>query len=204
MNTKTMEVDKTKNLEYVFWLNGWADRSVFGGRLGHFKCLITRDKISIKPIENDPDKELNIEISSIQKCKIGYEVKEPNRYVDLFLSDRKIVLCPINPFEPKPILLVNHNEASAMINLINAFRSNVEPEIDTNPYLRQLATKDNLKRFKSLNIEWDKHTSPWNYYDLYGNKFLWPKVISLIIVLAIVVTPIILGVVYLLDALNII
>ena len=195
-----------KDAEYIFWLKNWSDSTFPGSwlKLGRFKCVISNNKIKVTSIPNDPDKELFVDMSLIQKCGIFHGAQYPQRAVELLLSDRKIILFPVNPFEPNPILHVNHDETSAMISVINAFRSDVDPDIDPNPYLRQLATKDNLKSFKKPNIQWDKHTSPWIYNELYGNKFLWLKVIAFMLFLVVAGVVLILAIAYVLDVLNII
>src|SRR3990172_8482497 len=124
--------------EYVFWLNRWSDTPALWSKVGQFKCIITRKKINIIPIEHNLDDELNVDISLIQDCKINDKVQNPNRAVELILNDGGIILSPINPFEPRPVLNVNHNEISAMVLVIDAFRANTDPQIDTNPYVRQL------------------------------------------------------------------
>lgn len=197
-------MDNSKDAEYVFWLNSWRGGSAFWPKLGQFRCIVTKGKISIIPIENDPAKELNVDISLIQECKIEYMAQNLNRAVGLILSDRRFFLYPINPFDPRHILNVNHNETTALIKVIDAFRSNSYPDLETNPYLRQLAAKKNVKTFKVLDIQWDKHISPWAYYDLYGDKFLWPKIIIQIIAMATIVVLLVLGTAYVLDTLNII
>jgi hypothetical protein len=200
-------LDNNKALEYIFWLKSWNERSSgssFAPNRGQFKCIIDRRKISIIPVENNPDKEISIDISQIQKCKLRYAAGEPNRSVELVLNGRRFFLFPINPFEPNTVLYVNHSEANAMINVIDSFRSNMDPKVDPNLYLRQMKTKDSLKRFRNLNQSWDAHTSPWVYNDLYGDKFLWPKTIAFIVIVAIVVTALLIGIVYVLDTLKII
>lgn len=216
-------MDESKNQEYIFWLNAWRDRSVsFLFKKGQFKCVITRSKINVIPVESDPEKALTIDISLIHRCKIFSNGRYPTQYVEVSLDDRKILLCPVNPFDPNHIVNGNQNEASAMIKTVDAFHLNMDPQVDTNPYERQMAMKDNLKRFKldqmlmddhlerlkAFNQKWDARTSPWTYYDLYGEKFLFlktiAKIVALVFILAIIVTTLILGIVYVLDALNII
>ena len=91
-----------------------------------------------------------------------------------------------------------------MINVIDSFRSNMDPKVDPNPYVRQMTTKDSLQRFRQLNQSWDAHTSPWVYNDLYGDKFLWPKTIASMMITVVVVTALLIGIVYVLDILKII
>jgi hypothetical protein len=200
-------MDKNRALEYIFWLKSWSDRSsmsLFSPNRGQFKCSIDATKIGIIPVENNSHQELSIDISLIQKCKLRYAAGNPNRSVELVLNGRRIFLVPINPFEPKSVLYVNHNEANAMINVIDSFRSNMDPKVDPNPYVRQMTTKDSLKRFRQLNQSWDAHTSPWVYNDLYGDKFLWPKTIASMMIIVVVVTALLIGIVYVLDILKII
>jgi hypothetical protein len=106
--------------------------------------------VSVIPVENDPDRELNLDISQIQKCEL-HGSENSDRLVGLILNDRKVLLAPINPFDPKLIALANDGEASAMIKVIEAFHSGVDPAVDINPYLRQrVATKPKQRRFRSL------------------------------------------------------
>jgi hypothetical protein len=71
------------DLEYIFWLRGWFDKSVsFWAKLGRFKCIITRRKISVIPANNDPDKKLSLDILWIRKCGCWFE--NSNRSVDWF------------------------------------------------------------------------------------------------------------------------
>ncbi len=190
--------------EYIFWLNRWSDQPSLWSQVGHFKCIITRDQINVIPTENSPGGDLNIHMSVIQKCKINYIVQNPNRSVELILKNGRIILSPVNPFEPRPVLNVNHNEVSAMIGVIEAFRLNMDPRIDPNPYLRQLGTKNRLKRFRALDQKWDAHTSPWTYYNRYGDKLLWPKIITFIFLLITLGVAAVVAIVYELDVLNII
>lgn len=196
-------IDETKDLEYVFWLMGWRDLSTFPPKPGQFKCIITREKIKVLPVDSDPDKELEIKVEQIRKCKIGY-VQNRLRNIYLTLDDRKLILAPVNPFDHRHILNVNRNEVLAMADVIEAFRSGATPKINTNPYLRQLATKDVLKRFRNLEVNWNMHISPWEYYETYGDKFLWLKVIAFILALMIVIVPLLLAIAYVLETLNII
>jgi hypothetical protein len=200
-------MDSNRALEYIFWLKSWSDRSSmssFSPNRGQFKCIIARRKISIISVENNSQKGLTIDIFLIQKCKLRYAAGNPNRSVELVLNGRNIFLFPINPFEPNTVLYVNHNEANAMINVIDSFRSNKDPNVDPNPYVRQMTTKDSLKRFRQLNQSWDAHTSPWVYNELYGDKFLWPKTIAFMMIVVVVVTALLIGIAYVLDTLKII
>ena len=200
-------MNNNRNLEYVFWLKGWRDTSSYWPKYGHFECIVTREKMRIVPTENDPDKELNLNLSQVRECKIYTVSKNPNRGIELILPDRKIMLFPVHPFDPSPIFFAvykNHNETPALKAVIDAFRSNATIKINANPYLRQLATKDNLKRFKMLGLQWDAHTTPWYYHDLYGDKLLWLKTIGVIIASSIIVVTVILAIAYVLDNLNII
>lgn len=196
-------IGETKDLEYVFWLMGWRDLSTFPPKSGQFKCIITREKIKVLPVDGDPDNELEVRISQIRKYKIGY-VQNRLRNIYLILEDRKIILAPVNPFDHRHILNVNRDEVSAMSDVINAFCSGATPKVNTNPYLRQLATKDVLKRFRNLEVNWNMQISPWEYYETYGDKFLWLKVIAFILALIIVILPLFLAIAYVLDTLNII
>jgi hypothetical protein len=190
--------------EYVFWLNRWSDQPSIWSQVGHFKCIITRDQINIIPTENGSGGDLNVHMSVIEKCKINYVVQNPNRSVELILKNGRLILSPVNPFEPRPVLNVNHNEVSAMISVIEALRLNLVPRIDPNPYIRQLRTKNRLKRFRVLDQKWDAHTSPWTYYKLYGDKLLGLKIIALIFLLITLGVAMLVGLVYELDILNII
>jgi hypothetical protein len=128
--------------------------------------------------------------------------------MELVLSDRRILLGPIHPFDPTGIQNLNHKETSALIEVIEAHRSGVDPEIDPNPYLRQLAAKNNFKGFRLPDIKWDKHISPWVYYERYCGKFLRLKVYvrnaTQIIAMTIIVVLLVIGIAYVLDTLNII
>jgi hypothetical protein len=209
--------------EYIFWLRNWKDSSIsFWPKTGRFKCTLTKSKLSLVSIDNDPNKELNVALSLIRNCSISPGGQYSNQSVEILLDDRKISLSPVTPFDPKTILMGNHTEAYAMVNTIDALRSNVDPQIDGNPYVRQLAMKDHakwfdgsaqlmrdeLKRFERLNQNWDAHISPWVYYDLYGNKFLYlktvAKIVTMVLLSAIVVVLAILSIAYVLDNLNII
>ena len=170
-------------MEYIFWLYSWRDMSLplFETEIGHFKCIVTPQKIKIIPIENNSDRELTVDVSLIQKCKLFYNSQNRNRAIELYLNDKRIVLSPVNPFGLSRTLHMNHSETTALLNLINALKAGAKPDTNPNPYLRQLATKDNLKRYRELNIEWDKHVSPWDYYELYGDKFIWLKTIAIML-----------------------
>jgi hypothetical protein len=190
--------------EYIFWLNRWSDKPAIWSQVGHFKCIITQDQINVIPTENDSGGDLNVHLSVIEKCKINYLVQNPNHSVELILKNGRLILSPVNPFEPRPVLNVNHNEVSAMVGVIEALRLNMEPRIDPNPYLRQLGTKNRLKRFRALDQKWDAHTSPWNYYNLYGDKFLGLKIFVLVFLLITLSVAVMVGLVYELDILDII
>ena len=199
-------MDNSNDIEFVFWLDFWRKSSALWPKLGHFKCVITREKIRVIPTENVHE-EWSINIPLIQKCRLGYTGNNNHQAV-LFLNGKKFFLGPVHPIDPNGVQNFNHKETSALIKVIEAFRANTDPEIDTNPYLRQLAEKNNLKGFNIPDIKWDKHTSPWAYYELYGHKLLRLKVfvrnIAQVIAIAIVVTAVILGVVYVLAKLNVI
>ena len=200
-------MENGKDTEYVFWLNFWRKESGPWPMTGHYKCVITREKIQIFSIENNRDKELTINVSSVQRCRLGYTGNN-NRHIVLSIGEDGLLLGPVHPIDPKGIRNFNHTEASALLRVIDAFRSNTNPEIGTNPYLRQLEEKNNLNGIRVPNIEYDKHTSPWAYYNLYGDKFLRLKVLSrniaLTIVFAIIGVILVLGITYVLDILHII
>jgi hypothetical protein len=199
MNTSLHNADP----EYVFWLNRWSDKPSLWSQVGHFKCTISRDQINVTPIESSSGGDLNVHMSVIQKCKVNYIAQNPNHSVELALKNGTVILSPVNPFEPRPVLNVNHNEVSAMISVIESFRLNMDPRVDANPYARQLKTKDRLRRFRNLTQTWDAHTSPWTYHDRYGDKLLWPKILALIFLLIILGVTVGLAIVYELDILNI-
>ncbi len=202
-----MIFDNSKDFEYIFWLDFWRKTSAFWPMLGHFKCVVTREKIHVIRTENNLHEELNVDISSIQKCKLGYTGNN-NHHVVLVLNGERFLLGPIHPIDPGGVQNLNHNETSALIKVIEACRSGADLEIDTSPYTRQLSMKNNLKGFNVPDIKWDKHTSPWVYYEQYGDKFLQLKIFirnaALIIATTIITVLLVLGVAYLLDALNII
>lgn len=199
-------MEEYQDSEYVFWLYGWRDISLplLEAEIGRFKCIVSSQKIRVIPMENDSDKELTVEISKVQKCTLFYNSRNRNRAVELDLNDKSIVLSPVNPFGLSRTLHVNHNETTALLNLINALKSNADPGISPNPYLRQLATKDDLKRFRKLDVMWDQHISPWDYYELYGDKFIWLKTVVIMLVSVVVTVAIVVGLVALLIMFNII
>jgi len=198
-------MDNGKNLEYIFWLDYWRNASRQLPKSGHFKCIVTRKNILIHTTDNDPTKALNLDISSILAYKLGYGGR--NKQVDLILSDQKIYLGPVHPIDPHFIQNLNHNEALSLVKLIEAFRSNIDPGIDPNPYTRQLSAKNYLVGFKLPNIEWDMHISPWHYFKRYQDRFLELKItirkIAIIIASAIIGTLIILALFSMLLALNV-
>lgn len=200
-------MENEKNTEYVFWLDFWRKKSGLWPKSGHFKCVITREKIRILSIGNDPDKDLIIDISSIQRCRLGYTGNN-NRHVVLSIGGGGFLLGPVHPFDPRGIRNFNHSETSALLKVVEAFRSNTDPRLDPNPYLRQLTEKNNRDGFRVPDIKWDKHTSPWAYYDLYGDKFMRLKVLSrniaLTILFAVIGVILVLGIAYVLDILNMI
>jgi hypothetical protein len=200
-------MDNSNDMEFVFWLDFWRKNSALWPKPGHFKCVITGEKIRVIPTENATHEELSIDIPLIQKCGLGYTGNR-NHHVVLFLSGERFLLGPVHPLDPNGIQNFNHKETSAFIKVIEAFQANTNPKIETNPYLRQLAEKNNLKGFNIPDIKWDKHTSPWAYDELSGHKFLRLKIfvrnITQVIAIAIVVTAVILGVVYVLAKLNVI
>lgn len=193
-------MDKNIDTKYIFWLRNWRDPSIsFLLKTGYFKCVITRRKLSVTSVDNDPKKELNVDVSLIRKCKITPNSQISNQTVEVFTDGRKISLYPVTPFDPYIVLIGNHAEASALLNTIDALRSNIDPQVDPNPYLRQLSTKDKfishnalaqsgmraeLIRFESLNQKWDAHISPWAHYDLFGDKFLRLKTFGKIMIQA--------------------
>lgn len=199
-------METRKNLEYTFWLAFWRKIPSIWPNTGHFKCVITKEEIHIIPIDNYSDKELKIDIAEIQNCKIGYA--QINYWqVDLLLKKGRILLGPVHPIDPRGIQNLNRAEASALIKVIEAFRSGNDPEVDTNPYTRQLAEKNNLKWFRIPEMRWDKYTSPWAYYDQHQDKFLQINIsirkIVTIVVTAIIVIPTIIAIFYMLLLLNI-
>lgn len=209
--------------EYIFWLRNWKDLSIaLRPKAGQFKCILTKSKLSIVSMDSDPDKELSVSLSLIRSCKISPGGQYSNQSVEILLGDRKISLSPVTPFDPKIILIGNHAEAYALRNTIDALRSDMDPQIDGNPYLRQLAQKaganwssesarlmeDELTKLEKLNQNWDAHVSPWAYSALYGTKFLYlktlAKAVTMALLWAIIATLAILVIAYVLDSLNII
>ncbi|MBK9924301.1 MAG: hypothetical protein IPP66_03335 [Anaerolineales bacterium] len=216
-------MEKTNDVEYVFWLRNWRDKSIsFWSRVGRFKCIITKKEISITSIENSPEKNLNVDFSIIYKCKVSPEGDYSSQNVEIFSGDRKITLYPVAPFDPNQALIGNHAEAQALANTINAIKSNIDPQTVSNPYVRQLEAIDDIKKsntfaqfikaefvkFETITQNWSAHTSPWDYSDLYGDKFIYLKALGGIfvynILLAIVVTAVLLLIVYLLALLHVI
>jgi hypothetical protein len=199
-------MNSNKDMEYIFWLDYWRESSRQLPKSGRFKCIVTRNSIHVVPTDNDPEKILHLDLFSIQKCQLGYGGR--NKQVDLRLSDRKYYFGPVHPIDPHFIQNLNHNEALSLVKVIEAFRSDTNPGIDPNPYTRQLAAKNYLAGFKLPNIQWDTHTSPWSYFEHYQDNFLELRLLARKILIGIIVIPIvvvlILGVAYMLDALNII
>lgn len=195
--------DPIQDVEYIFWLEGWREVPSWPTS-GQYKCTVTRQKIYVQPVDNDLDQELLLEISIIQHCNEYYSGLGVKRSVEVRFSDKRILLIPINPFEPNPTFYTNDNEVRSLIDVINAFRVNTKPQVHSNAYLRQLATRDSLKEIRSLDQTWDRDISPWTYYDIYGDKYRWPRVVTAILVTAIVMIALILGIAYVLDALGII
>lgn len=173
-------------------------------------------------MDNDPDKEQSVALSLISGCNISPGGQYSNQSVEILLIDRKISLSPVTPFDPKTILIGNRAEAYALRNTIDALRSGIDPQIEGNPYLRQLAEKADVKwssesarlmeneltKLEKLNQNWDAHVSPWAYSDLYGTKFLYLKTLAKIVTMVLLWTVIavlaILIIAYVLDNLNII
>jgi hypothetical protein len=214
---------KTSDAEYVFWLSNWRDQSISSWpKVGRYKCIITKREISITSIDNSPEKNLNISFSIIHKCKVSPEGDYSRQNVEFFSGDRKITLYPVTPFDPNQALIGNHAEAQALANTINAIKSNIDPQTVSNPYMRQREMIDDIKKsntfakfinaefvkFETITRNWDAHTSPWDYSDIYGDKFIYLKTLGGIfaynILLAIVVTAALLLIVYLLASLNVI
>jgi len=197
------------NFEFVFWLDGWRDDTSFTPKRGQFKCVITKNKISIDSVEHKINI-MDINIALIQDCKIAYSGKGAVQFVTLILNNKKIALFPINPFNPSHMLHANGDEVIALLEVLNAFRSNFNAQVNTNPYLRQLSANNKNKYFRSFDeiqnehIDWDKHTSPWMYYDLYGDKYALSKIFVTTVVFGVVTILIIFCIVFLLDWLNII
>ncbi len=192
--------------EYIFWLEFWRKVPSIWPNSGRFKCVATKEKIHIIPIDDYTDKELAIDISEIENCKLGYA--QINYWqVELFLKRGRILLGPVHPIDPKGIQNLNRAEASALIKVIEAFRSNTDPGVDANPYTRQLAEKNNLKGFRIPEIKWDKYTSPWAYYDQYQGKclqrYIFARKIAIGVVSGIIATLIVVAVFYLLLLLNV-
>lgn len=196
-----------ENNEFVFWLDFWRTQLDLWPKSGHFKCVITKEKIWISPTENDLLEGITVDLPLIVKCKLGHTGNK-NHHVILFLADKTLLLSPVHPIDPNGIQNFNHKETSALIKVIEDLRANNNTEINPNPYTRQLAMKNNIKGFRLPDINWDKHTSPWVYYELYGDKFLRLKVfirnIALTVVSTIFVILLILGIAYALDMLKII
>lgn len=218
-----LKVKKTNDVEYVFWLRNWRDQSIsFWPKVGQFKCVVTTRKISVTSIDNDPDNELSIDIALILECEVFPNSQYSNQNVRISLYDRKITLYPVTPFDPNLALVGNHVEAQTLSNIINVLRSGSGTPVIPNPYIRQLAMINNIERFgaasqfmkaelvrfEKLNRDWDAHTSPWVYSDLYGDKLIYLKTLGRIfaynILLAIVGTAVLLLIVYLLALLHVI
>lgn len=64
--------NERENLEYIFWLRNWRDQSIaLWLKTGQLKCAITKRKISVTSVDNDSDKELNVDVSLIDRCEIS-------------------------------------------------------------------------------------------------------------------------------------
>jgi hypothetical protein len=91
-----------------------------------------------------------------------------------------------------------------LVLVINAVRADTRPSIEENPYARQLVTGDFPKRIKKLDVQWDKNTSPWVYYELYGDKFIMVKYLIFALLVITFGSAFIAGIAYILDSLNLI
>ena len=198
------------NLEFVFWLNRLRTAGKIFPKLGQFKCVITKGKVSVNSVKDKLNiNELDIDINSIQKCKIDYSGGE-QEFISLTANNKTIALLPINPLNPHLSLYPNEDEVAALEDVINAIRSNRETNFSPNPYLRQLSANQKAKRrrpndaIRGENINWDKHTSPWEYYESYGDKLILLKLFANIVVSVIIVVLIGMGIVYVLALLGII
>jgi hypothetical protein len=91
-----------------------------------------------------------------------------------------------------------------MLNVLQNIISNHDPEVNPNPYLRQPKEKNSIGTLKIQTSKMDEHISPWVYYNLYGDKVLWPKIIVFILISVVVSVGVVFTVAYVLDTFNII
>lgn len=143
--------------EYIFWAYDPDPIFLTGKKL--WRCSITPEHVSI-----GAKKPIIIPMRDITDCKRSpYSRGLSSVWIVTGTPHGDIVLTPINPLRPKG-LFSQFGEAHAMISVINALRAGESPDLDPNPYLRELAR---LGKTPPPGITLDPDISPWDYWEVF-------------------------------------
>lgn len=148
--------------DYVFWLYDFSApmlRSILKGfpnpgtaQIGSYELVVNKYRIK------------KIMINEIKRVDYEFTGGSTTSYYEVttWLNDGKgIALAPMNPLAPN-VWLGAKFEAEAMVAVIEAFRQGKTPDLDPNPYHRELkrqGREDEISR-----RVWDPYVSPWVYY----------------------------------------
>jgi len=118
----------------------------------------------------------NIPLQAIKECTIFHGRRSLIAEVCFSIDNQKaITLIPINPFDPALFFHRNDAEAQTMKDAIIGVKNGMEPAINSNPYSRQLKTKDAPNYAFNLQHNWNEETSPWVYYKTNMSKVDWKR-----------------------------
>lgn len=161
-------------IEYVFWFklikrNPFYSNFFWQIQKSLIKVVITESMIrSYSASDHYGNHFLSIELDHIEK--ISWAISSPGSigYIKIITQEFKpVYLTPVNPLDPTDTLVyTNTDELIAFCEVVNALKNNRIPDINDNPYIRQLQTKAKPAFLKDRNdILWDKNISPWVYYE---------------------------------------
>ncbi len=166
----------TTTNEYVFWCwvtHKWGLDFFWHKWKPLVRIVVSMDGIrSDGPVWTNRDVVLNIPLQDILEITPIYSATAVHGGVRITTKEtknalpREYLFWPVNPFDPTMVSYNNFAEVRAFVRIANALMVNDIPEIDENPYLRQLKKQDLPPYIKGkTDFQWDKNVSPWVYYD---------------------------------------
>ncbi len=155
--------------EYIFWFqvtNKLAFSFFWNIPKQLVKVVVSDSNInSDGPIWLNSQDTLAISLPDIAQIKLVISPTGNVGTVEIITQESKHhLLVPTNPFDPTLLSHSNVDEIIAFISIVKALKAKNTPDLDENPYVRQLQKDDRPTYLNNKDFLWDKNVSPWEYY----------------------------------------